>query len=236
MKAKGETRASDVLQRMRDDILSCSLKPGEKLRFEALRNQYGVSFSTLREALARLSAERLVVSEGRRGFVVAPVSIADLQDLTNVRVLIEREVLRLSIEYGDDAWEAGIMSIYHRMDRLQARLGEHYYFNEEWASLHGGFHFSLVCACGSPVLLEMRQKLFERAHRYRRMSSQFRTKWRAKDVEHKAIMDSVLNREKEALNLAERHIRETSENVIQYAGHLFDQADGVDAHFAAVAR
>ena len=94
------------------------------------------------------------------------------------------------------------------------------------SALHGDFHFSLVAACGSPNLLEIRQKLFERAHRYRRMSSQFRPKWRAKDVEHKMIMDSVIARDTaKAQELIERHIRETTENVIKHAGHLFDAAD-----------
>lgn len=222
MKSKGETRAGDVHQRMRDDILSCVLQPGEKLRFEGLRDRYEVSFSTLREALARLSSERLVISEGQRGFVVAPVSIADLKDLTNARVLLEREVLRLSMALGGDSWEANILASYHRMDRLQSRLGEQYYFDPDWAELHGQFHLSLVCACNSPVLLEMRQRLFDRAHRYRRMSSQFRQKWRPKDVEHKAIMDAALDRMPEALNLIERHVRETTENVIEFAGHLFE--------------
>ena len=52
----GRTLATDVLHRLRDDIISCVLKPGERLRFEALREIYGVSFSTLREALARLAS------------------------------------------------------------------------------------------------------------------------------------------------------------------------------------
>lgn len=223
MKTKGETRAGDVLQRMRDDILSCKLKPGDKLRFEVLKERYEVSFSTLREALARLSEEGLVLSEGQRGFAVAPVSVADLQDLTNARVLLDRELMRLSMQYGDDAWEAGILASYHRMERLQERLGEHYYFDVEWAALHSKFHWSLVCACRSPLLLEMRQKLFDRAHRYRRMASQFRANWRPKDAEHKAIRDAVLDRSPEALDLIERHIRETTENVLRFAGHLFPE-------------
>lgn len=226
VRAKGETRAGDVLLRLRDDILGCVLQPGDKLRFEALRERYEVSFSTLREALSRLAAEQLVVSEGQRGFVVAPVSVADLQDLTNCRVLVEREALRLSILQGDDAWEAGILSAYHRMDRMQTRLGEQYYLDADWARLHGDFHLSLVNACHSPVLLEFRHKLFERAHRYRRMSSRFRTQWRPKDIEHKAILDAALDRLPEALDLIERHIRETTENVITFAGHLFDAGVG----------
>lgn len=222
----GETRAADVLTKMRTDIISCGLKPGSKLRFEKLRQMYAVSFSTLREALSRLVAEGLVIAEGQRGFLVAPVSLSDLNDLTNVRVLIERECLRLAIAQGDDQWEADIIATYHRMDRLQNRLGLNYYLSEEWAKLHGKFHFSLVAACDSPSLLEIRRELFERAHRYRRMSSQFRPQWRAKDVEHKMIMDTVIARDlAKAQELTERHIRETTENVIAYAGHLFAPPD-----------
>ncbi|KAF0124069.1 MAG: GntR family transcriptional regulator, partial [Xanthobacteraceae bacterium] len=80
-----ETRAADVLNRMRLDIISCALKPGMRLRFEALKELYAVSFSTLREALSRLVAEGLVVSEGQRGFMVAPLYLSDLKDLTDVR-------------------------------------------------------------------------------------------------------------------------------------------------------
>lgn len=224
IKAKGETRAGDVLQRLREDILGCALQPGEKLRFEALRDRYEVSFSTLREALSRLTAEQLVVSEGQRGFVVAPVSIADLEDLTNSRVLIEREALRLSMIHGDDAWEAAILASFHRMDRLQSRLGAQFYSSSEWVKLHGEFHLALVQACRSPILLEIRNKLFERSHRYRRISAAFRTKWRPKTTEHKAIMDSALDRMPETLDLIERHIRETTVNVIETGGHLFDDA------------
>jgi GntR family transcriptional regulator, carbon starvation induced regulator len=238
LKPAGETRAADVLQRMRADIISCTLKPGAKLRFESLRDMYAVSFSTLREALSRLVAEGLVVAEDQRGFVVAPVSISDLNDLTDVRVLVERECLSLAIKHGNDDWEADIIGAFHRMDRLQSRLGSNYYLSEEWAKLHGDFHFSLVAACGSPNLLHIREKLFERAHRYRRMSSQFRPQWRAKDVEHKMIMDAVIARDTaKAQELIERHIRETTENVIKHAGHLFvapDEArDGRAAHIAA---
>jgi GntR family transcriptional regulator, carbon starvation induced regulator len=226
LKPAGETRGTDVLQRMRADIISCVLKPGAKLRFEGLREMYSVSFSTLREALSRLVAEGLVIAEDQRGFVVAPVSIDDLNDLTYVRVLVERECIGLAIKHGNDNWEADIIGAFHRMDRLQDRLGSNYYLSGEWGKLHGDFHFSLVAACGSPNLLEIRQKLFERAHRYRRMSSQFRPQWRAKDVEHKMILDSVIARDtSKAQELIERHIRETTENVIKHAGHLFVPAN-----------
>ncbi|MEZ5653144.1 MAG: FCD domain-containing protein [Burkholderiaceae bacterium] len=218
----GSTRAGDVYQKLHDAIIACDLVPGDNLRFEALKDRYGVSYSTLREALSRLEAQMLVVSEGHRGYRVAPVSIADLQDLTDTRVLIECEALRRSIAYGDDAWEAAILAAFYRMDRLQKRLGKQYYLSADWAEVHGEFHRALVMACRSPTMLRLRRALFERAHRYRRMSSQFRTKWRPKDVEHKSIMDAALDRDTDkALRLTESHIRETTNNVLRYAGHLF---------------
>ncbi|TMV91793.1 FCD domain-containing protein [Thioclava sp. BHET1] len=221
MASKGETRAVDVLTRVRADILSCRLEPGAKLRFEPLKERYEVSFSTLREALSRLAEEGLAVSEGQRGFSVAPVSVDDLIDLTNARVLLDRELIRLSMLNGDDSWEAGILSIYHRMERLQERLGDEYSSDEEWIQLHSKYHVALVSACGSPLLLQIRQKLFDRAHRYRRIAAEFRTKWRPKEAEHKAIRDLVLDRNPAAVDLIERHIRETTDNVLNFASHLF---------------
>ncbi len=232
-----ETRAGDVLQRMRSDIIACTLKPGSRLRFEALRDKYEASFSTLREALSRLVAEGLVVSEEHRGFVVTPVTRADLEDLTDVRVLVEKECMARAIARGNDGWEADILAAYHRMDLLQKRLGPKYYLSDEWAGLHGGFHLALVNACASPNLLEFRQKLFERAHRYRRISSQFRPYWRPKETQHKAIMDAVLARNAaKATKLIERHIRETTENVLEHAAHLFEPADQDHATPVASAR
>ncbi len=222
-----ETRAADVLNRMRLDIISCALKPGMRLRFEALKELYAVSFSTLREALSRLVAEGLVVSEGQRGFMVAPLYLSDLQDLTDVRVLVDQECIGRSILHGDDDWEAQIMAAFHRMDRLKARLGDLYFMSDEWATLHGDFHFSLVSACRSPTLLDFRDKLFQRAHRYRRMSCQFRTKWRPKDVEHRTLMETVIARDAVAAKeLIERHIRETTENVIANAAQFLSAEPG----------
>ena len=70
----GKTLASDIAHRMRSEIVTCRLKPGEVLKFDTLRLAYGASFTTLREALTCLAAEGLVVAEEQRGFKVAPVT------------------------------------------------------------------------------------------------------------------------------------------------------------------
>jgi len=217
----GATLASDVLHRLRTDIVNCAIKPGHRLRFEALRELYGVSFSPLREALSRLASERLVIAEGQRGFRVAPVSRADLLDLTQVRVLVEREALRLAIDAGGDDWEAGAMGAFHRMDRLQTRLGEKYALSPEWTLRHREFHDALVGASASPILREIRDNLFDRAQRYRRISSLFRPSPRNKGAEHRAILEAALSRDATlSCDLIEQHIRQTTENILRYASEV----------------
>jgi DNA-binding GntR family transcriptional regulator len=76
-------------------------------------------------------------------------------------------------------------------------------------------------------------KLFKRAHRYRRISSEFRPYWRPK-TEHKAIMDAVLARNSsKAAKLIERHIRETTRNLLEHASHLFEPGDWIDKNASA---
>lgn len=211
----GGTLANDVLHRLREDIVSCVLRPGERLRFEALREIYGVSFSTAREALSRLASERLVISEGQRGFAVAPISRDELLDLTDTRVLIEKECIARALDRGGPQWKASLLSAFHRLDRIDAEHTGRTVLSAEWEELHSGFHESLVIAAGSPTLMEIRQSLFERARRYRRLSAIARKTPRAKSDEHRAIMEAMLHRDVDlAQQLIETHIRATATNVL----------------------
>lgn len=98
---------------------------GEKLRVEHLKEIYQTSAGTLREALALLVSDSLVVSQAQRGFRVAPMSLEDLVDITRTRALLECAALRESIEQGDDEWEARVVSSYHRLSLAEARLATH---------------------------------------------------------------------------------------------------------------
>jgi GntR family transcriptional regulator, carbon starvation induced regulator len=220
----GKTVAADIAHRMREEIISCRLPPGEPLKFEALRATFGASFTTLREALMALTADGLVIAEGQRGFHVAPVSAADLADLTDARVLVEVEALRKTMVLGGDEWEIAVMSTLHRLTRLEERIDGRPSDDPDWRRAHSQFHHALVAACGSPTLLGIRAQLFDRSERYRSLSSSFRPFARDKVGEHRAIMLAAIGKEKDlALGLIEKHIRVTADNVLKFAGHLFGE-------------
>lgn len=211
----GGTLANDVLHRLREDIISGVLKPSERLPFELLKEIYDASFSTLREALSRLASEGLVISERQRGFAVAPISRDDLLDLTEVRVLIERECVARAIACRDAEFRARILSIFHKLDRMERDPVGAPALGGEWEALHAAFHEALIAGCGSPTLLEIRRNLFERARRYRRLSAAVRTEPRAKSDEHRNLMEAVLTGDVAlAQRLMDQHIRATAGNVL----------------------
>src|SRR5215813_4757392 len=100
-----EAVGDDGYRRIRTDIVFGKLRPGQKLRLEGLKEDYGVIVSTLREILNRLAAEGFVLAEGRCGFEVAPVSEANLKELAELRLLLETHTMRIFFANADVEWE-----------------------------------------------------------------------------------------------------------------------------------
>jgi GntR family carbon starvation induced transcriptional regulator len=214
----GNSVAADLTHRLREDIITCRLSPGEPLKLEPLRERFGTSFTTIREAFLSLVADGLVVLESQRGFRVAPVTVDDLHDVTNARILIELDVLRRSIEKGDDEWEIGIMTALQRLNKIEERLTGSPSDDVRWRTAHKEFHVALVAACGSPTLLSIRNALFDRSERYRSLSAAYRPFKRNKTEEHRALMLAAISRDQKlSADLIEKHIRGTTDNVIKYA-------------------
>jgi GntR family carbon starvation induced transcriptional regulator len=211
-----KTRADKAHQTLRADILNGTYPPGYKLKFEFLQSELGYSASPLREALTRLTADGLVTSEQRRGFTVAVISVAELHDITRLRCMLEPLALRDSIENGDDAWEADLLSAFHRLSKIEERVGsEPNIPDDDWAYWHKHFHESLLAACPSVKLLQIRQGLFEQSDRYRFLSAARRKTARDKLVEHKELLDAALDRDADkACKLMENHILLTAEQLV----------------------
>ena len=204
-RAGGRTLAGDAYEAIRQAIRSGSVKPGERLRFADLQALCGMSVTPVREALARLTAEGFTVLDDHRGYSVASLSLSELRDLTAARQLCEGEALRLSVEKGDADWEARVIAAHHLMARIpQAREDIPSAIREDWEERHAAFHAALISACGSPILLEICEKLFSRADRYRRLSVSISAGARDPAAEHRRLMELALARDGQGAGAALR--------------------------------
>jgi GntR family transcriptional regulator, carbon starvation induced regulator len=204
-----------AFQRLRHDVLTGNFAADTKLKVEDLQAAYGFSSSPLREALSRLSQEGLVRADERRGFRVAALAPEDLRDITHMRLMLDVQALRESIEHGDDAWEAAIVAAFYRLEKVESRLPDGpVILDEEWSALHRDFHAALLAACPSPRQLAWSASLFDQAERYRRFSARHRKSARRKSNEHKKLMEATLRRDAAtACALLTEHIRGTLRNV-----------------------
>jgi DNA-binding GntR family transcriptional regulator len=212
----GLTLASAVYERMRTDIMTGALKPLDKLRIELLKNRYQTGSSPIREALNRLTTERLVIQHDQRGFTVAPASLEDFLELTRTRILVYEIAIRESIARGDDAWEERIVVALHRISRIPWTVdGDTRRPNPEARRAHREFHRALIAACGSQRLLDFADNLFDQAERYRFLSAQSEHgAKRDSHAEHKVLVDATLARDVPlAMRLTAEHIQLTADLV-----------------------
>lgn len=86
-----------VLASVRKAILSGVLGPGARLRQEELADTFGTSRIPVREALRALEYEGLVSSEPHRGFTVTALDADDVEEVYDLRILLESEAVRLAL-------------------------------------------------------------------------------------------------------------------------------------------
>ena len=97
MKENGRTAQDVVLSSLREAILSGSLAPGSRLRQEKLAERYGTSRIPVREALRALEYEGLVRSIPYRGFTVTELDADDIEEVYDLRILLEGHAVRLAV-------------------------------------------------------------------------------------------------------------------------------------------
>ncbi|MDR3512734.1 MAG: GntR family transcriptional regulator [Caulobacteraceae bacterium] len=212
----GSTKSltSAVYHILRGSILYGHLEPETKLTVSHVATQFRVSLSAVREALARLATEGLLVTADHRGFRVAAVSKEDLLDLTQTRIDLETLALRRAIEKGDKSWEDRVREAFEALqsaERTARSLGQRRYM------VHAEFHMALVEACGSPWLLRTLTMLFERAERYRLLSVTYSKIRGEVEHEHEELYKAaVLERDADkACEILAKHTRLTTEALLE---------------------
>jgi GntR family carbon starvation induced transcriptional regulator len=209
------TLSETAYSAIRRDIIQGVLPAGQPLRMADLSARYAMGFSPLREALSRLQVERLVVAEALRGFKAAPLSVEEMQDATDTRILIESDALRLSIQHGDDDWSAAIVAALYALKLQVEREARGPVDVWEIEARHYVFHRALLSACQSPWRLEFFDRLYAATERYRipiLVSSNIPGQPR-RDIqaEHSALAEAVLARDAEtAVRLLADHYNRTA--------------------------
>ncbi|MEC7765123.1 MAG: GntR family transcriptional regulator [Pseudomonadota bacterium] len=212
----GRLIMQEIYARIREDILSCTLRPGEKININELAERHSVSLSAVREALSRLYSEELVEQLPQKGYLVAAVDEDRFRQLVDARVEVECACLRRAIQLGDVTWETNIIATQYKMFRIDISLPDvPDRINPAWAAAHSEYHAALVEACQNQWLLRFRRMLFEHSERYRRLVVPTQTKDRDIRGEHERLTEATIDRDIAlATKLMEEHLRATAQDTL----------------------
>ena len=208
------TLAEQVYETLKGDLLAGTFAPGSALLTRELLARYGCGISPLREAIARLVGEDLLVASGHRGVRVPLPSLADLNETYRIRTLLECEALRLAIAHGDDLWESDIVAACYRLERAPLPRGgaERGGTVIAWETRHRAFHGALIAAADAPRLIRMIDQLTDQTERYRAIRlTRADTARLTRDVaaEHRALADATIARDASAVDLLAAHLERT---------------------------
>ncbi|GAA2812163.1 GntR family transcriptional regulator [Kitasatospora aburaviensis] len=200
-----------VYDRLRKDVLHGVFGPGDPLKPQELAKQQGVSLAVMREALVRLVGEGLATRLPNRGFAAPAPSDRRWQQLTEARLTLEPDMLRMAIERGDLEWETRVRAAHHRLARtpeFDTEQSEHY--SDAWAEAHRGFHHALLEGCGNAILLEVFDRLWTASEVVRRLAGHHTSDRSAPD-EHGDLEQAALARDPVAATDAlVRHLSRTA--------------------------
>jgi DNA-binding GntR family transcriptional regulator len=214
-----ETRSSFVHAQLRDDVLRGLLAPGQRLRLVELADRFSVSQSVVREALTRLAEQGLAVTVPQQGYRVTPLSLKDLDELTEARTQVETLVVGQAIERGDISWESSVVAAHHQMSNT-AKMRPDGDLNSAWFAAHEQFHQCTLRGCGNGRLYEVAMSLRDAAALYRWWSRPLGHDYhRDVDQEHRQLLDAVLARDRQAAaDVLAHHIQRTSDALRSAAG------------------
>jgi GntR family carbon starvation induced transcriptional regulator len=160
---------------------------------DGLKESYGVSVSTLREILSRLTSEGLVLAEGRRGFEVAPVSIDNLKELAELRLLLEGHAMEASFARADMEWEGRVVAAHHKLAVTERLMSSNIGEQDQWKRYDSEFHQELISNCGSRTLMEAHAAVFDKYFRYQIIALNYRGDEPAR--QHQALLECALARD-----------------------------------------
>jgi DNA-binding GntR family transcriptional regulator len=159
------TVAEQTTDEIRRRILAGEFKDGDPLRQDLLAEELGVSRIPVREALQRLEGEGLVVHQPHKGAVVTALSLQEIEELFDLRALLEPELMRLAVPRMTPKDLDEIQLAHDAFDKALESADVHV-----WGELNTRFHLALYAPAGRKRTFDIVRSLLVNTDRYTRIA------------------------------------------------------------------
>lgn len=164
------TRYDWVDARLQAEIALGNLLPGHRVKVNDLAAAWKISPTPLREAVQRLAARGVLKMSPQRGARVADVSLEEARELYELRIQLEPQALRSSVENSDPSYLDDVKAAYGTFVALRKRPRSNLPTIPEVYGAHRAFHDATTARCNSAWLLHLVSVLMDQTMRYLRYS------------------------------------------------------------------
>jgi DNA-binding GntR family transcriptional regulator len=190
--SRNNTLAEQVYLQIKTAILTCKLKPGQMIYESEMIQAYGVSKTPVREALKRLTQERLIQSIPGTCYLVTPVTVKDINELWELRAILE-EV---------SATRAASQATEVQLKELEAKIGEIFPIQQiddlvRWYDQNTAFHLALAEITRNSRLIATLRSVLNEISRFLLLDPEMPVDTSAWIRQHQRILDALKKRDGE---------------------------------------
>jgi DNA-binding GntR family transcriptional regulator len=207
--------AEEAYEIIKHDIITCALEPGQKIVQSALADRYGLGTTPIREALHRLAQDHLVEPVPRVGYIVSPVTIADVREIFELRYVLESATVRLAATRADQDHLKEILSTAHFTYTYRDRQS---YI--EFLSRNADFHRKIAEAAGNGRLVSSISQILDELTRVFHLGLDIKDSAAEMKHEHVALAEALCDRDAErAAGIVQDQIERSQERILQALIH-----------------
>jgi len=204
-------RSQQIANSLKEEILSGKFPPGVRIRQEDIAEQFGASRSPVREALRILEAEGLINLVAHTGAWISHLSLAECEEMYQLRERIEPLLLRLSIAHISDETISKLQELASDMEATSDV--------EKFLKLDREFHLLSYSGAETVLVGEMVNRLWNTTQHYRRAYSQMMaaSSFKPAHYEHHLFLAALKKRDADdAERILFGHIRRTRLELAQH--------------------
>ena len=185
--------STDLVSKLRIEILAERMKPGDKLTEQAICEKFSVSRTPVREAFKNLESEGLVEMVPNRGAFVIGLTACDIRDLYVIRIQNEMQAVRWAIERRTK----------EEMDLIEESLDFMRFYTERsdatrMRSINANFHKRIAAASHNRILADSLARIQDYTRYNSRVLPYLKTDLAVILKEHKAIFSAFKSNDAEA--------------------------------------
>ncbi len=196
---------------LKDKIINLGFKPGEYITDAQVAGTLNISRTPVREAFHRLENEGLLNYEMRRGWKVHTLSLKDVQDIFDIKIVLEGLIARKAAECKDTTLRKALKKRMQQMSHAAATEDI-----DAWVEADVQLHEIIFEMANNPRARRVVKNLNDQWYRIRIGFTALQGRMSRSTEEHQALIESILvGNDEEAEQQMRRHLHNLQEELTQ---------------------